>query len=518
MIPATVRPPTIVSTTTTAPINDNKEQIVQTKTLEALTSYEKLLANPTFKKQVKLPTFGEAFLEKSLNELLQAIGSFDWMAPIFEDSNYPYYALEALKRNKLSLEQFGTTLIYYSLTDKTSNKNGAEKEEIDRGEVLCIPLFKDQKINLIAKEIIWNSLAKEQEIEKKFDQFIQEMKSKPTSEQMFFLFPDIEGISMIDGQDDNVAQRIRRIGYNIFFHLDYTNALQQNYLMAPSISMLKSITKVSFPYPLDIIPMIGPSTLSNLKDNVLKGCHDMGLPFPGLKLPLLVDGLPAPYAHHFWRHDFYHTQVISYCPPKHRLAFIHIATRILQIQKLYEKGLEHMPENKHNLTHGTSFQVMNTFINNMMRKLYFTIVDLEHGYLYHKKKNMNQNQIFWYAFNSQISIAIDYAIKKLNLTLEGDDFGEDLQGIVLEKLNQLQILNKIFNEIRAEKEYFEEKFSINFKEISNTKDILLEEFEKRVADIKVRLHEEYLRKRLNFLRKNFIVTADELYRLESSIV
>lgn len=349
-----------------------KSYIEVTRRILNLSSVEKLFPKDEKTKQ-------------NTTELIQALKKGNWESQIFSNSNYPFYALAALKTEQISVHQFGTALLLW-----------ATKYQQKASYIKVIPLFVDGEPNPKAKAYIKETLVtsysrtkilssnKEIEgdplnaepilrksfnytsIDKESDEkeasdvedwkldpthkyykneiknykfkflnksfltcFFYQMKTQPESEQHFFVIPNI--VTKPSEEEDEetrhtITEEIREITEINFFG----RLTKSNERIVPSIAMMQIFLNVVYEKrAVKINPVIGISSLADIRRNGLEDTRDMGLQFPGITLPEKADSYLAPDID-FSYHDWYHAILTSGLLPESRRKVISIADGVEQ--------------------------------------------------------------------------------------------------------------------------------------------------------------------------------------------
>lgn len=280
-----------------------------------------------------------------IHDLESAVQKGDWNSPIFQDQNFPYYGLKLLKDGKISQQQFGTIQIFWNAKENYGS------------QLKIIALFnKDGSINEDAKNKIKQTLKKPDSISPTvseqysgdlfsgglftgnlIEMYFSCMKKQANSEQFFFYIdhddqPDWDkNLSIFDSQKyfdlHTISQEINyTAGINALGRVDGGR-------MIPTVGMMQQFLNVFFQgNAVKINPVIGLSTLKDIRDNGEKDTRDMLIAFPGLQLPMRADGFKAPGID-FTYHDFYHAILASCMLKNHRPRMIQIADAINDLRK-----------------------------------------------------------------------------------------------------------------------------------------------------------------------------------------
>lgn len=244
-----------------------------------------------------------------ISQLLTALKEKNWEHEIFQDKNYPYYALESVKQKKLSSSEFCTLMFYWTAV----NYHSTESERVKP-----IPLFIDGIPNSQALQMLKETMSHSTNLslpfltDEQFDEFINLMSKAPISEQQFFLVPLSNEYTSL--------QNMRDLKINLFGKVE-----SENKRMIPSFSLMQCFLDVKFgSQAAKINPVIGLSHFKDIIANDVGGQRDMAIPFPGVKLPERADNILAP-GFDFTYHDLYHIFILSCIPLEHRQALIKAA-------------------------------------------------------------------------------------------------------------------------------------------------------------------------------------------------
>lgn len=251
--------------------------------------------------------------EIQISQLLTALKDKDWKHGIFKDKNYPFYALEAVKLNKMSSSEFCTLMFYW-----TANRYHTTKTN----QVAAIPLFLDGKPNPQAVQMLKETMkstpgmktfeSTEFLTNEQLEELFRQMEKAPSFEQQFFLVPQ--------SLQDTIFNAIQYNKINIF-----GNVRSELKRMIPSFTLMQRFLDIKFgPQAIKINPVIGLSHFKDIIANGAGGQRDMAIPFPGVTLPEKADNLLAP-GFDFSYHDFYHAFIVSSIPLELRQAFVRSA-------------------------------------------------------------------------------------------------------------------------------------------------------------------------------------------------
>lgn len=250
--------------------------------------------------------------EIRISQLLTALKENNWKHEIFQDENYPLYALEAVKEKRLSSIEFSTLMFYW-----TAHRNHA----VTPDQLEVIPIFVDGKPNPQAVQMLKETMKSYEPgiavfksnteflTDTQFEELIRQMAKAPASEQQFFLVPQKEDYTIFN------AIQVNKI--NVFGDVASTTKR-----MIPSLTLMQRFLDIKFgPQAVQINPVIGLSLFKDIIANGAGGQRDMAIPFPGIDLPKDADNIFAP-GFDFSYHDFYHAFIVSSIPQEHRQALV----------------------------------------------------------------------------------------------------------------------------------------------------------------------------------------------------
>lgn len=204
-----------------------------------------------------------------------------------------YCALAAVQSELIKPTQFASLMLYWSTIQ---SKDFIKSHRLFKGNEIDSSSFQLlKKTHLDALDL---SL-----MEEEYKEFFKRMRELPVSEQQFF---------EISNQDkDTILNALAESEFNVFGRIDGTKRI------IPSVGMMQVYLDVKFKSnAVKINPVIGLSSLEDIRKNGLKSERDVKFPFPGLSLPL-ADGYSAE-DYRFPIHDFYHSTIASCAPAKER--------------------------------------------------------------------------------------------------------------------------------------------------------------------------------------------------------
>ena len=110
--------------------------------------------------------------------------------------------------------------------------------------------------------------------------------------------------------------------------------------MLPSLTIRQSLLDAAFKEEAHRInPVIGSSSVSDIRKGGVNRYRDFALPFPGLPLPKIADYLPAPTIADFQHHDFYHLLRVALLANVDADLFIAIGDALQKQQDQYHHAI-----------------------------------------------------------------------------------------------------------------------------------------------------------------------------------
>lgn len=362
--------------------SDDFKELIRRVTLEERINIDKKLALIADNKDVKIQMLHEA------------LESQNWDHEIFQDENYPYYALEAVgleegNKHKLSRGQFATLMSYWKTSQDHQarsmalfNTNGSINEEARK-------IIKET-LRLIVKEPIY-FLTDEQ-----IEQLFKEMAQLPRSEQQFFIIPSSKPKVV------TAKAVIRELGINIFS--EFTEKDHDKCMIA-SFGLMQAFLKVKFGQDaVEMQPVIGLSSIDDIRANGLNGQRDFAVHFPEVFLPGIADDVQA-LGFEFSYHDFYHAFVASSAPKKFPPLYIQIADIVQTFKNQSNKASE-----------------------NKIQKMYEQFIDMDITTFRHELRNDSSlNDLFWEYLDSIFERIECRTLKELKLKTEiAEKIGREL--------------------------------------------------------------------------------------------
>ena len=275
---------------------------------------------------------------RAICDLKTALDEGNWAAEIFNDQNFPYYALRLLKENQITQEQFGSVQLFWN-AKKTYGS-----------QLQIIPLFIDDAVNEDAKSkiektlVLHSSHASRQAFSfrpcrqlfktENIDCYFELMKKQPKSEQSFFFIDHDDGPDWDTNEQGWQYYDSHTISQEVLFStgINALGRVENGRMIAPVAMMQQFLETFSCGDVVKISPVIGLSHLKDIRENGKNDTRDMAVAFPGITLPKRADGYKAPGVDFSW-HDFYHAIIASCMRKEDRYQMIRVADAIDELRK-----------------------------------------------------------------------------------------------------------------------------------------------------------------------------------------
>jgi len=248
------------------------------------------------------------------------------MRGILSSEEAPYYALRALREERLSVGEVATICRLHAALG-----------------------HKDAKLHFVfddleyAKKMVVSSGAYSQEVRKPDHRYISLTKEEAelyfqtlaidTSpiDLFYVVFPDDqpmpETLNGVVVRGPTISQRIYQIGTSF---LGISDELEDSRVrIAASFGMMVLGLAAKTPEPCMPNPVLGLSSLEDIRKGQEGGVRDLAIPFPGVTLPDEADTFPADDIG-FTYHDFSHLSIVSHIPKTHRERFMAISRALEQ--------------------------------------------------------------------------------------------------------------------------------------------------------------------------------------------
>ena len=423
--------------------------------------------------------------DKQVDDLMQTINRCDYQAleglgfKSFQGRRgyeerflYPYIALAAVQKGKMSEAEFSSVMFYWSIKRSSYlqvqvkiirlfDADGApNKDVINAIEQTCYAP-KEATVRQMAGFKQNRPFATPDQM----SAFFEAAASLPPSQQCIFvtedhLFPsEREGVGMNQTLEKMRESRIIRqvrygASFNFFDQFRSQGKDQHGFPTGTSLEMMgtfgvyQTMGKVLFGENcVALRPTIGVSTVEEIQEDGRTDQRDLGLPFPGVLLPDKADEFRCETPEEFVRHDIgYHFWVTSMVPANHRKAIEAIADETREL-----------------LTDPSLSEVGKRYLN----ELYERLIDMEFPPY---RSDFMAPQDPDVQFVSSLNILFALTVSRIYLS-EGSDFefrqrlgapasAMDALVKVITTFSKDKVLQKLAEKLYAQRERFKAEFGI----------------------------------------------------------
>lgn len=272
-----------------------------------------------------------------LKKVYEIVTQGDFKNDFIREKNFDLYALQAVNKGILSLEQFCSQMIL---------KASFEEKNITLDDFECVSLFTDSSINPKAWDILvdTNKLKNErfkgktyitlQELDEVLK--IMQQANVPESERKFYLIPDkkefkipINFLSQFlanilrEPPQFTIEDAVQKQAHFSFLMTCTYNS--KNYRIIPSFTLRQTILNHHYGSDaIEMLPVISESTAEDLRDAELLDKRDFAIPFSEYRYPTEADSYPASKLN-FINHEWYHLWVASATPQQFRKLLLRLS-------------------------------------------------------------------------------------------------------------------------------------------------------------------------------------------------
>lgn len=228
----------------------------------------------------------------------------NWEGDFFKLRQFPYFALQALREQRIMAQQFGTIMLVWSIlrrhgTESFTVERYYERSDSEKFDIRPVGFrYKKRKwydlIELTGKSI-FNQLCLF--TGKNYEKFHKRVVQLPSSERQFFCIMDT---------DFNKPKN--SLGQHIYFDLrmqifSFFQAMMPMRVIA-SVGIMQAYLDTVFDNSLQIEVILNLSTPQGIYESAMRGARPMTVPFPGMCFKK-IHNYPAPY-YDVTHHDFTH--------------------------------------------------------------------------------------------------------------------------------------------------------------------------------------------------------------------
>lgn len=249
----------------------------------------------------------------------------------FTSDEFPYVNLRAFRDGVIDVNEFSTLASVQGIFKENS-------ENIECFAMKYKPLFdQNGEPDKEAWEAIEETLQKSNDVKSVFNYDIKDtikkmqiaLKAASPLEAGFWHYDMAE-----PGRKRTIADATRMLG-------SWALSGYANQEMIPSITMMQALLDSAFGEEAHRFnPVIGRSTVDDIRLGGI-GCYrDYAIPFPGIPLPKSADGFPAPTIAVFQRHDKYHLERASLLTNADKDLYIAMGDALRVQQNRYNDSLQ----------------------------------------------------------------------------------------------------------------------------------------------------------------------------------
>lgn len=406
-------------------------------------------------------------IDTSIASLVESVSQANWNSPSMNSAMMPYVALLGYQNTAITKDDFVTLLLYW-----VARKQYGDKLEIltpatpEYERKLRANLTLDPGMLAVKKFELLLSNKTDFQIrhayylsDKSMAQFMQASAKLPRLQQAIFCvresiptMPSLDQstklIDVLSGSNINFSALTRTVDIkNKLFLImpDKVDILR----FIPSLGLMQIYLQTKFAEEaISINPVIGVSSLQQIKTNGLTHSRDMAFVFPGVKLPDYADHFLA-LGDDFRVHDFYHCFAASAVPREHQVLMIGLADiikkHLSKKQALITRLLSHLPFGGEPNCMKLIFQYLYQEDKRTLNRVADALVDMEHPYyraaycsILPLEKKPNLDAVF---IKSLVEALIKPAL--LNLDLNKRKHGFYREYILPELVIRVGLLNEI---------------------------------------------------------------------------
>ena len=220
---------------------------------------------------------------------------------LLKSSDFPYHLLRAFRDEKITVNEFATMLSLQSIYQENVQLNAKFELQLKR-------LFDQDGQPIKASwEVIAETLLKSNKMAKVF--WFDDVRTIKTMQEKLATVRPVEAVfwhyPIAESSVLTVAGAIRSSGV-------WALSRFADQEMVPGISTRQALLDATFEKEAHRInPVIGTSSVADIRKGGSERYRDFALPFPGIPLPKKADDIPAPFIIEFQCHDYYHLLRVS---------------------------------------------------------------------------------------------------------------------------------------------------------------------------------------------------------------
>ena len=254
----------------------------------------------------------------------------------FTSDLFPYVNLRAFRDGEITVNEFATLASLHAIYKEN-------REESESFEIKFEALFDENgKPNKEAWAAIEETLHKSNTAERSVFKYDIEDVLKKMQAEFKTARPLEAGFWHYDmpvpSEKPTIVDVVRSIG-------SWALSGYANQEMIPSITMIQAFIDSAFGTEAHRInPVIGASSVADVRSGGIGCFRDFALPFPDVLLPKIADYLPAPNTAVFQKHDVYHLKRASLLTNEDKDLYIKIGDALQEQKKRYESAISMLKE------------------------------------------------------------------------------------------------------------------------------------------------------------------------------
>lgn len=284
----------------------------------------------------------EIHYQDTLQQIMRAPAAFLTKDSLIHHPKFPYMALKALQQEQISAHQFGTLIKLWGRVNELQSNHV---------RLSFVPLFLSNQLpNPTAQQYLLECF---QFIQPGFIQLNPKEQLKKLYEKAGSLSLFEQGFWLEQGSPTSpqkpptqtITQRIKSLRLHPFSLCEEENEEE----LIVSLGLFQTWLDIALPFPVRLNPVLGVSTVQDIRAGSLQRYRDIGMPFPGIPLPNSADGYSAPGVLDFIFHDEYHSVRASRLSIQDTQTFIKIADRLDIMQRYLHHEIKQL-EQRHQTT------------------------------------------------------------------------------------------------------------------------------------------------------------------------
>jgi len=279
-------------------------------------------------------------LDKIQQELLTPECLLNKGRLIYQD-DFPYIALRALHEQRISVSEFATLQTLWAKKEEMKPRNPI---------IRYIPMYSAGTKNPAAELYLLSMLSRSNKMHwlfkknsvQQLDELYKKISSLKPINQGFWLVSKVEHSSPLNKDDKYAYFKKHSITDEIRLATDtHPMCLPSGQVMViSSIDLFQIWLNINFAEAVKVNPVLGVSSVNDIREGSVKRHRDLAIPFPGLELPKQADNFSAPSVLDFMFHDRYHCLRSSEIGAKQTLKYVQIADDYQALQQKLKTHLD----------------------------------------------------------------------------------------------------------------------------------------------------------------------------------